>query len=67
MDVLPHFSASQKMALVEKLHLYLQPGGFLFLGQGEKLPAGNVAFQWQRYSDYILYQRPLTSAAASGY
>jgi chemotaxis protein methyltransferase CheR len=66
MDVLPHFSASQKMALLERLHLYLQPGGFLFLGQGEKLPAAKVAFHWIRHSDYIVYQRPAAAAAVSG-
>jgi chemotaxis methyl-accepting protein methylase len=31
MDVLPHFSAAQRAALVQRLHLYLQPGGYLFL------------------------------------
>ena len=66
MDVLPHFSAAQRMALLQKLHLYLQPGGFLFLGDQEKLPATNLSFNWQRHSDYIAYQRPFTSATASG-
>jgi chemotaxis methyl-accepting protein methylase len=67
MDVLSHFSSTQKVALVEKLHLYLEPGGFLFLGQGEKLPAAsNAGFRWENYSDYTVYQRPLASGAACG-
>lgn len=68
MDVLSHFSSTQKVALIEKLHLYLEPGGFLFLGQGEKLPtASTVGFRWENYSDYMVYQRPLASGAASGH
>lgn len=68
MDVLPSFSSTQKLALVEKLHLYLEPGGFLFLGQGEKLPAGGDAgFRWEGYCDYTVYQRPIASGASSGH
>ncbi len=68
MDVLSRFSSTQKLALVEKLHLYLEPGGFLFLGQGEKLPAAsNASFRWENYSDYSVYQRPLASGAAAGH
>src|SRR5581483_5054250 len=48
MDVLPHFSAAQRSAVIEKMHMYLQPGGFLFLGQGEKLPATNVTLRWRQ-------------------
>jgi chemotaxis protein methyltransferase CheR len=66
MDVLPHFSISQRISLIERLHLCLQPGGFLFLGQGETLPIANVVFDRQRYSDYTLYQRPLAIGAATG-
>jgi chemotaxis methyl-accepting protein methylase len=47
MDVLPHFSTIQRRALVQRLHLYLQPGGYLFLGQNEKLPASEVKFRSQ--------------------
>ena len=31
MDVMPHFSRAQRIALIERLHLYLEPGGYLFL------------------------------------
>jgi chemotaxis protein methyltransferase CheR len=66
MDVLPHFSAVQRMALLQRLHLYLEPGGYLLLGQGEKLPAGDVTFNPQRNSDYTFYQKPMATAARSG-
>ena len=29
MDVLPHLSRAQRSALLERLHLYLEPGGYL--------------------------------------
>lgn len=66
MDVLPHFSMAQRMALVQRLHCYLQPGGYLLLGQGEKLPAVGVTFNWQRNGEYLLYQKPIAAAAKSG-
>ncbi len=66
MDVLPHFSAGQRAALVQRLHLYLQPGGYLFLGEGEKLPAADVTFNPQKNGEYTLYQKPKAAAAKSG-
>ena len=36
MDVLPHFSRVQRLAVLERLHLYLEPGGYLFLSQNGK-------------------------------
>src|SRR5207244_2570500 len=39
MDVLPHFSTAQRIALVQRLHLYLEPGGYLFLGVGVMITA----------------------------
>jgi len=66
MDVLPHFSTAQRIALVQRLHLYLEPGGYLFLGDGEKIPAIDVTFNYHKNADYILYQKPLTAAAKAG-
>ena len=66
MDVLPHFSTAQRIALVQRLHLYLEPGGYLFLGDGEKIPAMDLTFNYQKNADYILYQKPLTAAAKAG-
>jgi chemotaxis methyl-accepting protein methylase len=66
MAVLPRFSAAQRVALTQRLHLYLQPGGYLFLGQGEKLPAADVPFNSKKNKDYVIYQKPLATAAKSG-
>lgn len=66
MDVLPHFSTAQRAALVQRLHLYLQPGGYLFLGEGEKLPAVDVKFHPQKTDNCTVYQKPAAAAARSG-
>jgi two-component system CheB/CheR fusion protein len=66
MDVLPRFSAAQRVALTQRLHLYLQPGGYLFLGQREKLPAADVSFNSHKNKDYVIYQKPLAAGAKSG-
>jgi chemotaxis methyl-accepting protein methylase len=66
MDVLPHFSAAQRLALVQRLHLYLEPGGYLFLGQGEKLPAVDLKFQPQAGQHYTVFRKPLSAAARAG-
>jgi two-component system CheB/CheR fusion protein len=66
MDVLPHFSAAQRLALLQRLHLYLEPGGYLLLGQGEKLPAIDLNFQPQTCDRYTFYRKPLAAAARVG-
>ncbi len=66
-DVLPHFSVTQKIALVQRLHLYLEPGGYLLLGDGEKISsAADVNFQIEKESGTVLYRKPLAVAAKSG-
>jgi len=65
MDVLPHFSVAQRMALVQRLHLCLEPGGYLLLGQGEKLPAADVKFDSRKVSEYTAYQKPRAAAAGA--
>ncbi|MGC2184730.1 MAG: protein-glutamate O-methyltransferase CheR [Terriglobales bacterium] len=66
MDVLPRFSTSQRTTLVQRLHLYLEPGGYLFLGQNEKLPASEVKFQNLVRDGYTVYQKAIALAAKSG-
>jgi chemotaxis methyl-accepting protein methylase len=66
MNVLSQFSAAQRASLVHSLHLYLQPGGYLFLGQGEKLPAMDVSFHARVGSEYTVYQKPMAAAARLG-
>jgi chemotaxis methyl-accepting protein methylase len=66
LDVLPHFSMPRRSALVERLHLYLEPGGCLFVGEGERLPAHGVTFHSCSHQGYTAYQKPLAAAARSG-
>jgi chemotaxis protein methyltransferase CheR len=66
MDVLPHLSRAQRTALMERLHLYLEPGGYLFLSQTEKLCAPNLNFRSETYDGYTFHRKPLAAAAAYG-
>lgn len=66
MDVLPHFSTAQRMGLTQRLHLYLEPGGYLLLGDGEKLPASDVTFQSESHPSFTLYRKPFVAAARAG-
>jgi chemotaxis methyl-accepting protein methylase len=64
MDVLPHFSRPQRLALLERLHLYLEPGGYLFLSQNEKLSAPNLNFRSETFDGYTVHRKPLAASAA---
>jgi len=66
MDVLPHLSRTQRMALLERLHLYLEPGGYLFLSQTEKLVAPNLNFRSETFDGYTFHRKPLAASAAYG-
>jgi chemotaxis methyl-accepting protein methylase len=66
MDVLPHFSRAQKIALLERLHLYLEPGGYLFLSQTEKLCTPNLNFRSETFDGYTYHRKPLAASAAYG-
>jgi chemotaxis methyl-accepting protein methylase len=66
MDVLPHFSRAQRLALLERLHLYLEPGGYLFLGQTEKLAAPNLNFRSETFDGYTFHRKPVAASAAYG-
>jgi len=66
MDVLPHFSRAQRIALLERLHLYLEPGGYLFLSQTEKQIASNLNFRSETFDGYTLHRKPLAASAAYG-
>lgn len=66
MDVLPHFSRAQRLALLERLHLYLEPGGYLFLSQTEKLCAPNLNFRSETFDGYTFHRKPLAASAAYG-
>jgi chemotaxis methyl-accepting protein methylase len=66
MDVLPHISRAQRIALLERLHLYLEPGGYLFLSQTEKLSAPNLNFRSETFDGYTFHRKPLAASAAYG-
>jgi chemotaxis methyl-accepting protein methylase len=66
MDVLPHLSRVQRIALIERLHLYLEPGGYLFLSQTEKLSAPNLNFRPEVFDGYTVHRKPLAASAAYG-
>jgi chemotaxis methyl-accepting protein methylase len=66
MDVLPQFSRPQRQALLERLHLYLEPGGYLFLGQSEKLAAPNLNFRSETFDGHTFHRKPLAASAAYG-
>ncbi len=66
MDVLPQFSRAQRIALLERLHLYLEPGGYLFLSQTEKLVAPNLNFRPETFDGYTFHRKPLAASAAYG-
>jgi len=66
MDVLPHFSRAQRIALLERLHLYLEPGGYLFLSQTEKLASSSLNFRSETFDGYTFHRKPLAASAAYG-
>jgi chemotaxis methyl-accepting protein methylase len=66
MDVLPHLSRAQRVALLERLHLYLEPGGYLFLSQTEKLSIANLNFRPETFDGYTMHRKPLAASAAYG-
>ena len=66
MDVLSHFSRPQRLAVLERLHLYLEPGGYLFLSQTEKLAASNLNFRAETFDGYTYHRKPMAASAAYG-
>jgi two-component system, chemotaxis family, CheB/CheR fusion protein len=63
LDVLPHLSTTHRSALLERLRMFLEPGGYLFVGETEKLGGDS---QNSKYLNYNYYRRPLAAAARSG-
>ncbi len=65
LDVLPHLSAAGRTAVLQRLHLALEPGGYIFLGEGEHFPADANLIR-HGAPGYTYYQRPLAAAARAG-
>ena len=61
-----HLSRAQRVALMERLHLSLEPGGYLFLSQTEKLCAPNLNFRQETYDGYTMHRKPMAASAAYG-
>jgi chemotaxis methyl-accepting protein methylase len=61
-EVLEQLSAAGKAAAWQRLQLALEPGGYIFLGEHDQLPAG-TSFLRHRAS---VYQRPFAAAASAG-
>jgi len=51
---------------MERLHLYLEPGGYLFLSQTEKLSSPNLNFRSETFDGYTFHRKPLAASAAYG-
>jgi Ribonuclease G/E len=51
---------------MERLHLYLEPGGYLFLSQTEKLCVANLNFRSETYDGYTMHRKPMAASAAYG-
>ena len=66
MGVLPYLSTQHRTTLLQRLHMFLEPGGYLFLGQSEKIPAAGVSFVTENYLSYTFLRRPMAAAARSG-
>jgi chemotaxis protein methyltransferase CheR len=66
MDVMPHLSRAQRITLLERLHLYLEPGGYLFVSQTEKLVTSNLNFRSETFDGYTFHRKPLAASAAYG-
>ena len=64
-DVLPQFSTAQRIALAQRMQLYLEPGGYLLLGDGEKLPATEINLEVGITNSYTLYRKPMAAGAGA--
>jgi chemotaxis methyl-accepting protein methylase len=65
MDVLPQFSTAQRIALAQRMQLYLEPGGYLLLGDREKLPAADIHLNVAVRNGYTLYRKPMAAGAGA--
>ena len=66
LDVLPHLSASGKTALLQRILLAMEPGGYVFFGDQEHPFATEVNLVRQSVAGVTFYQRVLAAAANSG-
>ena len=65
MDVLPLFSAGQRRALLRRLCMFLEPGGYLLLGDEEKI-SQESGLERSNPLNCACYYRPLAAGVAVG-
>lgn len=65
MDVLPLFSAAQRRALLRRLCMFLEPGGYLLLGDEEKI-SPESGLKPSNDLNCACYHRPLAAGVAVG-
>lgn len=61
-NVLIYFDDASRRLAAENLYETLEPGGFICLGHTESMSRISPLFDVRRYSDAIVYQRPLEGA-----
>ena len=66
LDVLPHLPAAQRAVLLQRLHLFLEPGGYLLLAPGEVASSFDVVFRAVASNGYTLFQKPMAKSARAG-
>jgi chemotaxis methyl-accepting protein methylase len=65
MNVLIYFSPERQAQLMQRFFEYLEPGGYLFLGQAETASKADVKFETHLYRDARIYQKPAASRQAA--
>lgn len=58
-NLLIYFDECSRRFAIDALYNALTPGGFLFLGHSESISRMSSLFTMRRFSDSIVYQRPL--------
>ena len=66
MNVMIYFTDDRRTALIQRFYEYLEPGGYLFLSQTEKLSAANLNFRAEAFDGYTFHRKPLAASAAYG-
>lgn len=63
MNVLGYFSEDRQAKLMRRFHDHLEPGGFLFLADGETITDAPVRFQCLTHGNARICQKPLGPAS----
>ncbi|HPT48254.1 MAG TPA: protein-glutamate O-methyltransferase CheR [Candidatus Rifleibacterium sp.] len=58
-NVLIYFDDSLRSRLFEEFFRYLNPGGVVFLGESECIPAGNYGFETINHNNSYAYRKPV--------